>query len=160
MSFDKASGTRGRRVTGIGGPVGRWLTQQVINQIRRKGKVPTLGFNALVLTTVGAKSGLERTTPVGLFPGKDGSWLIVASAAGGRKNPAWYHNIAAHPDQVQIDTAGRKVAVVAEQLHGAERDEAWRQITTAAPRYAKDAKKTDRQLPIIRLVARAEILDR
>jgi deazaflavin-dependent oxidoreductase (nitroreductase family) len=112
-----------------------------------------LGFSALALTTVGAKSGLERTTPVGSFRGKDGSWLIVASAAGGRKNPAWYHNIAAHPDQVQIDAAGQKVAVVAEQLHGAERDEAWRQITTAAPRYAKDAKKTDRQLPIIRLVA-------
>ncbi len=61
---------------------------------------------------------------------------------------------------MQIDTAGQKVAVVAEQLHGAERDEAWRQITTAAPRYAKDAKKTDRQLPIIRLVARANNLDR
>jgi len=160
VSFDTTSGTRGRRVTTIGGPVGRWLTQQVMNGIRRNGKVPILGFNALVLTTVGAKSGLERTTPVGSFPGKDGNWLIVASSAGGRKNPAWYHNIAAHPGQVQIDTAGQKVAVVAEQLHGAARDEAWRQITTAAPRYAKDAKKTDRQMPVIRLVARAENLDR
>jgi hypothetical protein len=111
VSFDSVSGTRGRRVTTIGGPVGRWLTQLVINGIRRKGKVPILGFNALVLTTIGAKSGLERTTPVGSFPGKDGSWLIVASAAGGRKNPAWYHNIAAHPGQVQIDAAGQKAAL-------------------------------------------------
>lgn len=143
-------------MTGIGGPVGRWLTHQIIKQIRRRnGKMPILGFDVLVLTTIGAKSGLLRTTPVGSFPLQDGSWLIVASAAGGRKNPAWYHNIAAHPDQVQVDTCGQKTAVTAEQLHGTERDEAWRQITTAGPRYAKDAAKTDRQLPVIRLAARA-----
>lgn len=156
MSFDAVPGTRGRRVTTIGGPIGRWLTQLVVNGIRRTGKVPVLGFDAVVLTTIGARSGLERTTPVGLFPSEDGSWLIVASAAGGRKNPAWYHNIAAHPGQVQIEAAGQKTAVIAEQLHGADRDQAWQQITTAAPRYAKDADKTDRQLPIIRLVARSE----
>jgi len=45
----------------------------------------------------------------------------VASAAGAARNPAWYYNLAAHPDQVWIETAGRKAA---EQLHGAERDEA------------------------------------
>ena len=156
MSFGTPSGTRGGWQPRTGGPVGRWLTKRAINQIRRKGKVPGLGFNALVLTTIGRKSGLERTTPVGWFPGKDGSWLIVASAAGGRKNPAWYHNIAAHPGKVQIETAGRKVSVVAEQLHEPEREEAWRQITTAAPRFAKYQQKTDRVLPIIRLVARPE----
>jgi len=48
--------------------------------------------------------------------------------------------------------AGRKIAVTAEQLHGAEREEAWRQITTAVPRFAKDQQKTDRELPVIRLV--------
>lgn len=100
MSFATPSGTRGGWQPGTGGPAGRWLTKRAINQIRRKGKVPGLGFNALVLTTIGRKSGLERTTPVGWFPGKDGSWLIVASPAGGRKNPAWYHNIAAHPGKV------------------------------------------------------------
>ena len=41
--------------------------------------------------------------------------------------------------------AGRKVAVTAEQLHGAERDEAWRQITTAAPRFGGYERKTDRE---------------
>jgi hypothetical protein len=51
-------------------------------RLRRKGG-KMMGFNALVLTTVGAKSGAKRTNPVGWFPGHDGSWLIVASAAGG-----------------------------------------------------------------------------
>jgi F420H(2)-dependent quinone reductase len=65
--------------------------------------------------------------------------------------------VAAHPDQVQIDAGGHKVAVTAQQLHGPERDQAWQQITTAAPRYAKDASKTDRQLPIIRLTPGLEL---
>jgi len=67
----------------------------------------------------------------------------------------WYYNIAAHPDQVQIEVAGRKVAVVAEQLHGTERAEAWQQISASAPRFAGYQQKTDRELPIIRLVPRS-----
>jgi deazaflavin-dependent oxidoreductase (nitroreductase family) len=151
MSFDSPAGTRGARQPG--GAV-RWLNKWAMNRIRRKGG-KFMGMNALVLTTIGRKSGAERTSPVGWFPGKDDSWLIVASAAGAAKHPAWYHNIAAHPDKVQIETAGRKVAVIAEQLHGTEREEAWRQITTAAPRFAQYQEKTDRELPVIRLVPRS-----
>jgi deazaflavin-dependent oxidoreductase (nitroreductase family) len=124
-------------------------------RIRRTGKMMGLGFNALVLTTVGRKSGLERTNPVGWFAGNDGSWLIVALAAGAARNPAWYHNIAAHPGQVKIELNGRTIPVTASQLHGTERDEAWQQITTAAPRFAQYQQKTDRELPIIRLVPRS-----
>ncbi len=45
--------------------------------------------------------------------------------------------------------------MTAEQLHGAERGEAWQQITTAAPRFASYQKATDRELPVIRLTPRA-----
>ena len=151
MSFDTTAGTRGGRQ-----PAGftfRWGNKLMASRVRRKGKF--LDFNALVLTTVGRKTGAERTTPVGWFPGPDGSWLIVASAAGAKGNPAWYYNIAAHPDQVRIEVEGRTVAVVAEQLHGTERAEAWQQITAAAPRFAQYQQKTDRELPIIRLVPRS-----
>ena len=44
--------------------------------------------------------------------------------------------------------------MTAEQLHGAEREAAWQQIVTAAPRFTKYQQKTDRDLPIIRLVPR------
>jgi deazaflavin-dependent oxidoreductase (nitroreductase family) len=123
-------------------------------RLRRKGGT-MMGFNALVLATIGAKSGAKRTNPVGWFPGQDGSWLIVASAAGAARNPAWYYNIAAHPDKVQIEVDGRTIPVTAEQLHGAERDKAWQQITTAAPRFAQYEQKTDRVMPVIRLVPRS-----
>jgi deazaflavin-dependent oxidoreductase (nitroreductase family) len=153
MSFDTRAGTRGGWQPGTGGPIGRWYTKRIVNRIRRTGKV--MGLNALVLTTIGRRSGAERTTPVmGWSPGEDGSWLIVGAANGGAKHPAWYYNIAEHPDQVQIETPGRTVAVIAEQLHGSERDEAWRQITAASRRFAKYQQKTDRELPIIRLTPR------
>jgi len=152
MSFDTAAGTRGARQPS--GFAARWGNKLMAGRIR-KGRAKFLGFSTLVLTTVGRKSGAERTTPLRWFPGPDGSWLIVASAAGAKGNPAWYYNIAAHPDQVQIEVEGRKVAVTAEQLQGTERAQAWQQITTAAPRFAKYQVKTDRELPIIRLVPRS-----
>jgi deazaflavin-dependent oxidoreductase (nitroreductase family) len=154
MSFETPTrnGTRGRRQPGR---PPRWLHNWTINRIRRKGKAPGLGFNALVLTTIGRKSGVERQTPVGWFPGPDGSWVIVASAAGAARNPAWYYNLAAHPDQVWVELPGRKVAVTARQLRGGEREEAWRRITAAVPRFAAYQQATDRELPIIRLVPRS-----
>ena len=152
MSFDTTAGTRGARQPS--GFAARWMNKVMSNRLRRKGGGTFMGMNALVLTTNGRKSGLERSNPVAWFPSLDGTWLIVASAGGAARNPAWYYNIAAHPDQVQIDVEGRKVAVSAEQLHGPERAEAWQQITTAAPRFNGYQQKTDRELPVIRLVPR------
>jgi deazaflavin-dependent oxidoreductase (nitroreductase family) len=153
MAFDTKAGTRGARQPS--GPVFRWLNKVMASRVRRSKDGRMMGLNALVLTTVGAKSGAERSNPVGWFAGEDGSWLIVASAGGAARNPAWYHNIAAHPDKVQIEVDGRRVPVQAEQLHGPEREQAWRQITASAPRFAGYEGKTDRELPVIRLVTRS-----
>lgn len=153
MSFDTKAGTRGGRQPRAGLLL-RLVNNMIAGRIRRTGKA--MGFNALVLITIGAKTGAERTNPVGWFPGPDGSWLIVASAAGAAGNPAWYYNIAANPDKVKIEIEGRTVPVAAEQLHGAERDHAWEQITTAVPRFGEYQRKTDRELPVIRLTPRSQ----
>jgi deazaflavin-dependent oxidoreductase (nitroreductase family) len=131
MGFDAPAGTHGARQPRAGLML-RWVNRNAAGRFRRTGKM--LGFSGLILTTVGARSGAERTSPVGWWPGTDGSWLIVAAANGGAQNPAWYHNIAAHPGQVQIEVNGRRIRVTAEQLHGAERAEAWWQIADATPR--------------------------
>lgn len=153
MSFDTRNGTRGGRQPGR--RLLRWVNKLAARRIARNGRMPGLHFDALVLITVGKTSGLERRSPVGWFPGGDGSWLIVAAAAGAPENPAWYYNLAAHPDQVRIELKGRTVVVTAEQLHGAERVEAWHQITTTAPQFGKYQQQTDRELPVIRLVPEA-----
>jgi deazaflavin-dependent oxidoreductase (nitroreductase family) len=149
MGFDTPAGTRGGRQPRAGLLLGL-VNKNAASRLRRKGKM--FGLSGLVLTTVGARSGAERTTPVGWWPGPDGSWLIVAAANGGVHNPAWYHNIAAHPDKVQIEVDGRKIAVTADQLRGEDRARAWQGIAAAAPRFAQYQRKTDRELPVIRLV--------
>lgn len=92
-----------------------WMDRQMARRSVRK-VFALFRFDVLVLTTIGHRSGVRRTSQVCWFPGKDGSWLIVAAEGGTRVNPAWYYNIAAHPDEVQIEIDGRTVAVTAEQL--------------------------------------------
>ena len=153
MGFDPTpNGTKGARQPRAG-LVMRLINRVISGRIRKGGKLMG-GTEGLVLTTVGRKTGAERSTPVNWFPGADGGWLIVASAAGAQRHPAWYYNIAAHPDRVWIETAEGRVAVTAEQLHGEQRDAAWGRITAASSLFAKYQQKTDRELPIIRLVRR------
>ena len=151
MSFNTSSGSRGVSQPSVFTSFLKLFNKYSAGRIRKTGKFGELP--SLVLTTVGSKSGLERTTPLAYFP-DDGGWLIVASFAGAAKNPSWYYNLAAHPEQVSIEFGGRREAVVAEQLHGAERDVAWRRITAASQRFADYQSKTDRELPVIRLTAR------
>jgi deazaflavin-dependent oxidoreductase (nitroreductase family) len=126
----------------------------MIRRFRRSGASgKAMGVDALVLTTVGAKTGQKRQTLLGWFPDGESAWLVVASAGGAATNPAWYHNLAAHPDQAQVEVGGKTVNVTAAQLSGPERDAAWQRITAAQPRYAGYEKKTDRLIPVIRLAA-------
>ncbi|HMZ15305.1 MAG TPA: nitroreductase family deazaflavin-dependent oxidoreductase [Nitrospira sp.] len=149
MTFNTPSGTRGVSQPGFFTRFLKLFNKYSAGRIRKTGKFGELP--SLVLTTVGSKSGLERKTPLAYFPADGGGWLIVASYAGAAKNPAWYYNLAAHPDQVSIEFGGRTESVVAEQLHGSERDAAWRQIVAASQRFADYQDKTDRPLPVIRL---------
>lgn len=152
MSFDTPNGTRGARQP-TAGRLMRWMNGFMMNRIRRKGG-KAMGMNALVLTTIGRKTGQPRSTPVGYFADGENGWLIVASAAGAPKNPAWYYNIAANPDRVSIEMGGRKIDVSAIQLHGSERDKAWQRIVEESSRFAKYEQQTDRELPILRLTPR------
>jgi deazaflavin-dependent oxidoreductase (nitroreductase family) len=150
MSFDTPNGTRGARE--LSGRFMRWMNTSAAKRVARKGTLPGMRLDALVLVTVGGRSGLERTSPLAWFPGPGGSWLIVAAAAGAARNPGWYHNLKANPDRVKIEISGRTVPVTAEQLHGSERERAWQQIVTAAAQFGKYQEKTDREMPVIRLV--------
>ncbi len=149
MTFQTSKGTYGARQPGAAMV---WINRAMAQVIKRTGRIG--GSRALLLTTVGRKSGQERTTPVNWFPGQDGTWLVVASAAGAAANPAWYLNLSAAPDQVRITVDGRTVEVRAERLTGEDRATAWSAITAAAPSFAGYESKTDREIPIVRLSAR------
>lgn len=151
MSFQKTpGGTRGARGAGGSNPLTRFVMKMMANWHRRSGD-KFMGMDLLYLTTVGAKSGQKRQSPISRFPDSERSWLVVASSGGSSHHPAWYHNLAAHPDQVWVEFGGQQHRVTAEQFEGDERAQAWRLITESQPRYSGYQQKTDRNIPVIRL---------
>jgi deazaflavin-dependent oxidoreductase (nitroreductase family) len=150
MSFQKTpGGTRGAR-TPPSNAVSRAVMRVMTSWHRRSGD-KFQGMDLLYLTTVGSKTGQKRQSTVTRFPDGEDAWLVVASAGGSASNPAWYHNIAAHPDQVWVEFGGRQMHVTATQLNGDAREQAWQRITQLQPRYAGYQRKTDRTIPVIRL---------
>ena len=150
MSVQKTpGGTRGARTPGSN-PVTRVLMRVMTSWHRRSGD-KFQGMDLLYLTTVGAKTGQKRQSAVARFPDGEDAWLVVASAGGSAHHPAWYHDIAAHPDQVWIEFGGHQLQVTPEQLGGDARAQAWQRITQAQPRYVGYERKTDRAIPVIRL---------
>ncbi|BDZ64773.1 nitroreductase/quinone reductase family protein [Agromyces mangrovi Wang et al. 2018] len=124
------------------------------------GTVARFGRSLVLVHHIGARSGTERIAPVmSIREGVD-SWLVAASKAGAHDNPAWYHNLVAHPD-VMIEAPGEGVvAVHATTLRGEERDAAWTRFTSASPGFAQYEQRTDRVIPVVRLTRRATPADR
>jgi deazaflavin-dependent oxidoreductase (nitroreductase family) len=146
------AGTRGARKP-PSGPLGR-VVMGAIRRVHRLTGSKMSGRPPLYLTTLGAKSGERRTTVVMPFPDGDDAWLIVASRGGTADHPAWFYNLAKHPDQVEIEVEGRRTPVTPRRLAGDERAAAWERITRERPNFAGYEEKTDREIPVLRLTAR------
>src|SRR5260370_6365255 len=110
-----------------------------------------MGFPVILLTTVGAHSGVERTHVLGGFPDGEDAWLVVASKGGAPTHPAWFINLAKNQDKIWIEVGNRKLRVVADSLNGTERDAALARVAAVAARYADYQTQTDREIPITRL---------
>ncbi|MGA9675123.1 MAG: nitroreductase family deazaflavin-dependent oxidoreductase [Mycobacterium sp.] len=107
------------------------------------------GAPVLLLHSIGARSGEERVTPMMYLPDGD-RYLVFASAAGADRNPAWYHNLVAHPD-VRIEVGDDNVEVHALELHGAERDAKYAVQAERYPGFAEYERKTTRTIPVLAL---------
>lgn len=105
-----------------------------------------MGKPIIVLTTIGAKSGKLRKTPL-MRVEHDGAYAVVASKGGAPTHPVWFHNIVAHP-QVQLQDGAEKHDYTAHEATGAERDQWWDRAVAAWPDYADYQRKTDRQIPV------------
>jgi deazaflavin-dependent oxidoreductase (nitroreductase family) len=125
---------------------------EIIDEFRANGgKVggPFEGATLLLLHTTGAKSGKKRINPVMTFD-FDGKLLIVGSYAGADVDPAWLHNLRAHPDaHIEIGTDAYDVR--ARELPADERDAVYPRIVEQAPGFGGYQSKTDRIIPVIEL---------
>lgn len=125
---------------------------KIIEEFRANGgKVggPFEGATLLLLTTTGAKSGQQRTSPLAYLR-IDGKMLIIGSYRGADVHPAWVHNLRANP-RAHIEVGSDAYDVVARELPREERDDAWEKIVAAAPGFGDYQASTDRVIPLFEL---------
>jgi deazaflavin-dependent oxidoreductase (nitroreductase family) len=145
-------GKRGVPFPSLPGWLARFLSRMQQRQFRRRhGGQTQGGLHALMLETVGARTGEPRSAMLGYVEERPGSWLVVASLAGAARNPAWLHNLAREPRATVEFGDGRRVDVLAETLDGADLTAAWERVATEAPEYDRYRSKTDRTIPVVRL---------
>ena len=104
------------------------------------------GRPVILLTTIGAKTGKIRKTPL-MRVEHGGEYAVVASLGGAPKNPVWYYNIKANP-QVELQDGTDTMDCEAREVFGDEKAQWWERAVAAWPDYAEYQTKTDRQIPL------------
>ena len=132
------------------------LNQSVIAEFHANaGKVVQAGGGAfasaelLLLHSVGARSGVERVSPVASI--RDGGDMVITASRGGAPhNPAWYWNLKAHA-RAEVEVGTETVEVDAREVADEDYARLWAAVTEAMPQFLEYEKKTTRRMPIFRL---------
>jgi deazaflavin-dependent oxidoreductase (nitroreductase family) len=104
------------------------------------------GRPVILLTTVGAKTGKIRKTPL-MRVEHEGDYAVVASLGGAPKNPVWYYNIKANP-RVELQDGPTVGEYDSREIFGDEKAAWWERAVATWPDYADYQKKTDREIPV------------
>ncbi len=128
-----------------------WVREQVERYEATAGReantLRDTGLPIVIVSTRGVKSGKVRK--LGLMRVEhDGVYAMVGSQGGRPKDPAWVHNLRAHPDQVTLQDGPEPWDGVAREVTGAERDQWWKRAVAAYPPYAAYQERTDREIPV------------
>ena len=125
-----------------------WARDQVDLYERSGGTEGTelSGRPVIILTSVGAKSGKIRKTPL-MRVEHDGEYAVVASLGGAPQNPVWCYNLTANP-HVELQDGPVKRDYQAREVRDSERSAWWERAVAAWPDYAEYQKKTTRTIPV------------
>lgn len=126
-------------------------TDSHLQQVTR-GRLSLLdiaGLPNLMLTVIGRKSGIPRSTPLLCVPWQ-GGWLIAGSHFGAPKPPVWTHNLRA-AETVEVAYRRRRHTCTWQEVTGEEKDRVWAHMLTVWPNYAKYTEWTDRVIPVFLL---------
>jgi deazaflavin-dependent oxidoreductase (nitroreductase family) len=123
--------------------------RRVVDEFRGNGgKVAQFeGRPLLLLHHTGAKTGTERVNPLVYLPVGD-DFAVFGSKAGADTNPAWYHNLRAHPDAT-IEVGTETLPVHARVAESAERERIWEEQKRVNPNFAEYEQKTTRPIPVV-----------
>lgn len=130
--------------------VNDWNTK-IIEEFRANGGKVGGNFEGaplLLLHTTGARSGAERINPMMYQDLGDGRVAVFASKAGADTNPAWFHNLVAHPDvRAEIGTETRSFR--ARTAPSDEREPIWTKQKQDYPGFAEYESSTSREIPVV-----------
>ncbi|MEV0897082.1 nitroreductase/quinone reductase family protein [Actinoplanes sp. NPDC049802] len=130
------------------------FNESIIDEFRgNNGRVGGMfeGARLILLTTIGARSGRPHTVPLGYLP--DGERILVIGSAGGSaRHPAWFHNLVADRS-VTVEDGAFTYRAVATVLAGAARDEAFARAVEQDPGWAEYERQSGRVLPVVALEA-------
>jgi F420H(2)-dependent quinone reductase len=134
----------------------RFLTNTHISLYRRtNGAIGgrMAGRSMLLLTTIGRKSGKERTTPLQYM--EDGSdYLLIASYGGSPQDPQWFRNLVDNP-QAKIQIGSKIIDVTARKANPEERSRLWPIVIGRSQEFANYQTKTTREIPVVILTPKA-----
>jgi deazaflavin-dependent oxidoreductase (nitroreductase family) len=108
------------------------------------------GTPMVLIHHIGARSGIERVTPLAGTPLGEGCYVVVASNGGAPKHPGWYHNLKANP-KIEVEVGTETITADAEELEGEAREETWATLVAAYPFLREYAARTTRRIPVILL---------
>jgi deazaflavin-dependent oxidoreductase (nitroreductase family) len=147
-------GTRGRRITEIFFKLLKPLAGTQISRYRKGASAEPPKMNNIplvLLTTVGARTGLERTCALGALKEDDGSWIVIGSKGGSMTHPDWFINLAKNPEKVWLEVGNRKFHARPELLQGEVYEATYARLVAVSPGYGGYRKVTDREIPLVRL---------
>jgi deazaflavin-dependent oxidoreductase (nitroreductase family) len=135
-----------------------WLYVRVLHHLDRLSYRLTRGRHTLsswlsglpvvMLTTTGAKTGQQRTSPVIAVP-DGGNLVVVASNWGQRQHPAWYYNLCAD-SMATVTVGGVSRRLRAYEALGEERERLLRRDLEVYPGRAAYARRAaNRRIPVV-----------
>ncbi len=139
-------------------PMTTWWIRKVASRIdpwlfrATGGRLFSMGGGSMpmvTITTIGARSGQPRLVHLAALPHED-DWLVVASAMGQERHPAWSYNLEAHPT-VEVQMPGERFLARARVLSGEEKEEVWDAVYQAIPMMRVYEQRTDRNIKVFRL---------
>jgi len=122
-----------------------WNTQnqEVIADFRTNGGRDDL----ILLTTIGAKSGLPHTTPL-VYTADGDHVIVIASKGGSPSHPDWYHNLVAHPEAT-VELGTERFQARASIAEGEERQRLFEQMAVKFPFFHNYQQSVTRQIPVV-----------
>lgn len=128
----------------------RETNRRVIEQFRAGGEIEGMHRERLVLlTTIGARSGQRRTTPM-MFKRDGDRILVIAANAGAPEDPDWYRNLVQEP-RVTVEAGDETYDAIASVLSGEDRKRTWAELKQTYPFFAEYEKTAGRTIPVVGL---------